>query len=32
MKDIITAKIPKYVADLAQVIDKDPDPYFKGVR
>ncbi|KAG6797130.1 hypothetical protein HZU73_07516 [Apis mellifera caucasica] len=30
MKDIITAKIPKYVADLAQVIDKDPDPYFKG--
>ncbi|KAK9304854.1 hypothetical protein QLX08_003922 [Tetragonisca angustula] len=30
-KNIIIAKVPKYVADMAQIIDKDPDPYFEGV-
>lgn len=31
-KNTIIAKVPKYVADIAQIIDKDPDPYFEGVR
>lgn len=31
-KGAITAKIPKYVADIAKIIDKDPDPCFEGVR
>ncbi|XP_012147864.1 TATA box-binding protein-associated factor RNA polymerase I subunit C-like [Megachile rotundata] len=26
-----TAKVPKYLADLAGTMDKDPDPYFEGV-
>ncbi|CAK9830885.1 hypothetical protein ANTRET_LOCUS7976 [Anthophora retusa] len=30
-KGAMTAKVPKYVADLAQIINKDPDPYFEGV-
>ncbi|XP_068974470.1 uncharacterized protein TAF1C-like isoform X1 [Bombus flavifrons] len=30
-KGAITAKIPKYVADIAKIIDKDPDPCFEGV-
>ncbi|KOC68409.1 hypothetical protein WH47_03567 [Habropoda laboriosa] len=29
-KSATTAKVPQYVADLAQIIDKDPDPYFEG--
>lgn len=25
------AKVPKYVADIAELIEIDPDPYFEGV-
>lgn len=31
-KDAVTTKIPKYIADLAETMDKDPDPYFEGVK
>lgn len=31
-KGAITAKIPKYIVDIAKIIDKDPDPCFEGVR
>ncbi|XP_029040385.1 uncharacterized protein LOC114874863 [Osmia bicornis bicornis] len=30
-KDAVTTKIPKYIADLAETMDKDPDPYFEGI-
>ncbi|OAD52878.1 hypothetical protein WN48_11255 [Eufriesea mexicana] len=30
-KHAFIAKVPKYIANLAQIIDKDPDPYFEGV-
>ncbi|CAL7946110.1 unnamed protein product [Xylocopa violacea] len=30
-KGAANAKIPKYIVDLAQTIDQDPDPYFEGV-
>ncbi|XP_076279135.1 TATA box-binding protein-associated factor RNA polymerase I subunit C-like [Lasioglossum baleicum] len=26
----VTAKMPKYVADIAEIMDLDPDPYFEG--
>ncbi|XP_043265581.1 uncharacterized protein LOC122405127 [Colletes gigas] len=26
----VDAKVPKYVADMAAIIDMDPDPYFEG--
>lgn len=25
------AQIPRYVADIAELLDTDPDPYFEGV-
>lgn len=25
------ADIPKYIADIAELFDMDPDPYFEGV-
>lgn len=27
-----SAKVPKYIADVAELIEMDPDPYFEGVR
>ncbi|XP_076245686.1 TATA box-binding protein-associated factor RNA polymerase I subunit C-like isoform X2 [Calliopsis andreniformis] len=27
----VTAKVPKYIADIAEIIDMDPDPHFEGV-
>ncbi|XP_076751559.1 TATA box-binding protein-associated factor RNA polymerase I subunit C-like [Xylocopa sonorina] len=30
-KDVLNAKVPKYIVDLAQTMGKDPDPYFEGV-
>ncbi|KZC10848.1 PREDICTED: uncharacterized protein LOC107189068 [Dufourea novaeangliae] len=29
-KEAITAKVPKYVADIAEIMNMDPDPYFEG--
>ncbi|XP_054005973.1 uncharacterized protein LOC128890953 [Hylaeus anthracinus] len=29
-KNAATAKVPKYIADIAAIIDMDPDPYFEG--
>lgn len=26
-----SANVPKYIADIAELIDMDPDPYFEGV-
>ena len=30
MGNAVTAKLPKYLADLTEIIDMDPDPYFEG--
>ncbi|XP_076178174.1 TATA box-binding protein-associated factor RNA polymerase I subunit C-like isoform X2 [Ptiloglossa arizonensis] len=30
-KNVVTTKIPKYVTEIATIIDMDPDPYFDGV-
>ena len=27
-----TTMLPRYVAELAEILEMDPDPYFKGVR
>lgn len=26
-----SANVPRYIADIAELIDMDPDPYFEGV-
>lgn len=31
MGNAVTAKVPKYLADLTEIIEMDPDPYFEGV-
>ncbi|XP_017877115.1 uncharacterized protein LOC108623245 isoform X2 [Ceratina calcarata] len=30
-KNALTTKLPRYISDLAELIEKDPDPYFEGV-
>lgn len=29
--DGYNTKIPRYIADIAELIEMDPDPYFEGV-